>query len=196
MNQVETSSTNTIFEITTPKQQKAYLHPLRMKILGYLVKEKLTVSQTAERLKVHPANITHHFKILLNNKLIQLAEERDIGRVIEKYYVAVAQVYNIRPPGGSENNVNARVLSFLRNDLSATINLLSSEDHESLLGLMMRARIDKTQFDQFCCQLEKLISQFQKADQADGETYALNVSLYPHKIDYGPIGRYELKKKN
>src|SRR5215470_9445931 len=105
------------FEITTPKQQKAYFHPVRMRILNYLTQERLTVSQTAERLKVHPANITHHFRILQNAGLISLVEERDIGRVIEKYYEAVATVFNIRPPEGSVRSVNRKGLSFLRDDL-------------------------------------------------------------------------------
>src|SRR5215470_16254095 len=86
------------FEITTPKQQKAYFHPVRMKILNFLTRERLTVSQAAERLRVHPANITHHFRILKGAGLIRLVEKRDVGRVVEKYYEAVAVVFDVRPP--------------------------------------------------------------------------------------------------
>jgi DNA-binding transcriptional ArsR family regulator len=100
MNPVTKSKRRPAFEITTPKQQKAYFHPVRMKILNFLTRERLTISQTAERLKVHPANIAHHFRVLQSAALIRLVEERDLGRVIEKYYEAVATVFDIRPPEG------------------------------------------------------------------------------------------------
>src|SRR5262249_52985061 len=95
----------TAFEISTPAQQRAYFHPLRLRILNFLVRERLTVSQTAARLRVHPANITHHFRILRGAALIRLVEERDIGRVVEKYYAAVAEVFDVRPQAGSVRHV-------------------------------------------------------------------------------------------
>jgi DNA-binding transcriptional ArsR family regulator len=183
------------FEITTPRQQKAYFHPVRMKILNFLTRERLTVSQTAERLKVHPANITHHFRILQSAGLIHLVEERDIGRVIEKYYEAVASMFDIRPPQGSINSVNRKGLSFLRDDLSATINLLKADDSEEVFGQIQRAQIDAKTFLVFAKRLRGLIEEFEHIACKNGTTYALNLSLYPHKVDYGPIRKYELKKK-
>lgn len=183
------------FEITTPKQQKAYFHPVRMKILNFLTREQLTVSQTAERLKVHPANITHHFRVLQDAGLILLVEERDIGRVVEKYYKAAAPVFNVRPPEGSVRNVNQKALSFLRDDLSASINLLKADDSEDVFGQIERARIDHKTFASFAKRLRGLIEEFENVVVEGGTTYALNLSLYPHHVDYGPIGKYVLKKR-
>jgi DNA-binding transcriptional ArsR family regulator len=182
------------FEITTPKQQKAYFHPVRMKILNFLTRERLTISQTAERLRVHPANITHHFRILQDASLIRLVEERDIGRVIEKYYEAVATVFDVRPPEGSVKNVNQKGLSLLRNDLAANINLLKLDDSEDVFGQIERACIDAGTFLSFAKRLRSLIEEFESIKCEGGTTYALNLSLYPHKIDYGPIRKYVLKK--
>jgi DNA-binding transcriptional ArsR family regulator len=182
------------FEITTHKQQKAYFHPVRMRILGFLARERLTISQIAERLKVHPANITHHFRILQGAGLIRLVEERDIGRVIEKYYETVAAVFNVRPPEGSVKNVNQKAMSFLRNDLSAHINQLKPDDSENVVALIEITRIDAERFASFAKRLGDLIREFEQTKCEDGMTYALNVSLYPHKVDYGPIGKYVLKK--
>ena len=183
------------FEITTPRQQKAYFHPVRMKIMNFLTQERLTVSQTAERLKVHPANITHHFRVLQDAGLIRLVEERDIGRVIEKYYAAVATVFDIRPPEGSVKSVNRKGLLFLRDDLSASIHQLKVDDSEEVFAKIERARIDARTFLAFARRLESLIQEFENISCKEGITYALNLSLYPHNVDYGPIGKYELKKK-
>lgn len=185
-----------IHEITSDLQQKSYLHPVRMKILGHLAKRPMTISQVAEELKVHPANITHHFRNLEKSRLIRLVEERDAGRVIERYYQAVAQTFNIRPPEGSVEHVNAKVLSFLRNDLTTAISLSEPDDKDEVAGLIRKARIRPEQYAEFALRLEHLIGEFGKLDHEGGESYALNVSLYPHRKDYGPIGRIELKKKS
>jgi DNA-binding transcriptional ArsR family regulator len=182
------------FEITTPKQQKAYFHPVRMKILNFLTQERLTVSQTAERLKVHPANITHHFRVLRSAGLIRLAERRDIGRVVEKYYEAVAALFDIRPPQGSVENVNQKGLSFLRDDLSAHI-AFKPDDSENMMARIELAKIDAGKFFDFSKRLRSLLKEFEATDCEGGTKYALNISLYPHKIDYGPLGQYELKKQ-
>src|SRR5262249_21958096 len=156
------------FEITTPRQQKAYFHPVRMKILNFLTRERLTISQTAERLKVHPANITHHFRVLQSAGLIRLVEERHIGRVIEKYYEAVATLLNIRPPEGSVKSVHKKGLSFLRNDLSASIELLKADDSEDVYGQIWATRIDARTFLSFAKRLRGLIEEFENTKCKDG----------------------------
>src|SRR5215471_10777798 len=156
------------FEITTPRQQKAYFHPVRMKILNFLTRERLTISQTAERLKVHPANITHQFRVLQAAGLIRLVEERDIGRVVEKYYEAVATLFNIRPPEGSVKSVNKKGLSFLRDDLSASIELLQADDSEDVFGQIWAARIDSKTFMSFAKRLRSLIQEFESIACQDG----------------------------
>jgi DNA-binding transcriptional ArsR family regulator len=195
MNPVTKSKRQPAFEITTPKQQKAYFHPVRMKILNFLTRQRLTILQTAERLKVHPANITHHFRVLQSAALIRLVEERDLGRVIEKYYEAVATVFDIRPPEGSVKSVNRKGLSFLRGDPSANINLWKADDSDDAFGQIEKARIDAGHFLAFAKRFRSLIEEFENIACRDGTTYALNLSLYPHKLEYGPIGQYELKKK-
>lgn len=182
------------FEITTAKQQKAYFHPLRMKILNFLSTERLTISQTAARLKVHPANITHHFRILRSAGLIRLVEKRDIGRVIEKYYEAAAQVFDVRPPPGEIKHVGKKVLTVLRDDLSGNIARLKPDDSDALIGLLVSTKINARTYSKFAGRLQSLIKEFDAVGQQDGDLYALCLSLYPQRVDYGPIRQYELKR--
>jgi DNA-binding transcriptional ArsR family regulator len=195
MHPVTPSERQPASEIATPKQQKAYFHPVRMKILNFLTGERLTISQTAERLRVHPANITHHFRVLLSAGLIRLVEKRDIGRVVEKYYESIATVFDIRPPEGTVKSVNRKVLSFLRDDLSASISLLPADDSDDVYGQIETAQIDARTFLSFVKRLRGLIEEFEHIQCEGGTRYALNFSLYPHKVDYGPMRKYELKKK-
>jgi DNA-binding transcriptional ArsR family regulator len=184
----------TAFEISTPAQQRAYFHPLRLKILNFLVRERLTVSQTAARLRVHPANITHHFRILRRAGLIRLVEERDIGRVVEKYYAAVAEVFDVRPQAGSVRHIGREVLSLLRNDLAGNAERLKPDDSDALVGFLVTARIDAKHFADFAGRLGALAKEFDVLTDEDGTAYALTLGLYPQRLDYGPIGHYQLKR--
>jgi len=183
-----------LFEITTGEQQKAYFHPVRMRIFNFLVTHRLTVSQTAERLGVHPANITHHFRVLQHAGLIHLVEERDIGRVVEKYYEAVARVFDVRPFAGVIEHVGQKVLSVLRDDLTGNIARLKGDDADALIGQLWSTRIDRRTFDSFAARLQVLIKEFEAASTEQGELYALNLSLYPQRLDYGPLRHYELNR--
>jgi hypothetical protein len=104
-------------------------------------------------------------------------------------------VFNIRPPEGSVRSVNRRGLSFLRDDLSASIDLLKTDDSEDVFGQIWCARIDGKTFLSFAKRLRSLIVEFENISCKDGASYALNLSLYPHRLDYGPLGKYELKKQ-
>jgi DNA-binding transcriptional ArsR family regulator len=182
------------FEITTPAQQRAYFHPLRLRILNFLVRERLTVSQVAARLRVHPANITHHFRILRRASLIRLVEQRDIGRVVEKYYAAVAEVFDVRPQAGSVRHVGREVLALLRNDLAGNLERLKADDSDALVGLLVSARIDGKRYADFARRLGALAKEFDALNDGEGPAYALNLGLYPQRLDYGPIGHYELNR--
>jgi DNA-binding transcriptional ArsR family regulator len=182
------------FAITTPAQQRAYFHPLRLRILNFLVRDRLTVSQTAARLRVHPANITHHFRILRRAGLIRLVEERDIGRVVEKYYAAAAEVFDVRPQAGSVRHVGREVLAVLRNDLAGNLERLEADDSDALIGLLVSARIDGKRYADFARRLGALAREFDGLADEKGTSYALTLGLYPQRLDYGPIGRYELKR--
>lgn len=181
-----------IFILTTDLQRKAFLHPIRSKILDFLVVQPMTITGVAKELGVHPANITHHFKALLGARLIKIVEERDTGRVIEKYYSAVAKAFEIKQ---ETKGANAKVLAFLKNDLSATIPKLKPDDADLLIGLIKRSKISPKTFHEFAEKLSDLIEEFSSKDEPGLDTYALNVSLYPHSVDYGPLRKIEITKK-
>ncbi len=178
--------------ISSEKEKKAFLHPLRSEILQILSQEQMTISQIAKLRNVHPANLTHHFKKLESAGLIFLAEERDIGRVVEKYYLATAKSFSIEQ---EVDGAGAKVLDFLRNDLEQNMKRLKQNDSDNLIGLIKLSRIKDSDFTIFSQKLNDLIEEFSSVDCDEGETYGLNVSLYPHRFDYGLLKSINIKKK-
>jgi DNA-binding transcriptional ArsR family regulator len=169
--------------LSTEQQIKAYVHPVRMSIIDLLAEEKLTVSEVAKKFGVHPATITHHFKLLKKTELIKLVEKRDTGRNIEKYYRAVALNFEVKLRKDKSVNRKALGLSILRNSLSTAIRDVKDWDSKPVIALMERTRIKTKDIPKFQKKLMSLLEEFRSFDCRAGEAYTLSLGFYP---DYTP----------
>jgi predicted transcriptional regulator len=165
--------------LSTEEQIKAYVHPVRMSIIDLLTEEKRTVSGVAKKFGVHPATITHHFKLLEKIDLIKLVEKRDTGRNIEKYYRAVALNFEVKLRRDKPVNKKALGLSILRNSLSTAIKEVRSGDSKPVIALMESARVKSKDVPKFQKKLMSLLKEFRSFDSRAGESYILSVGFYP-----------------
>ena len=161
------------------QQIKAYVHPVRMSILDLLAEEKRTITDVARKFGVHPATITHHFKLLQRVDLIKLVEKRDTGRNIEKYYRAVALNFEVKLRKDKPVNKKALGLSILRNSLSTVIKEVRDEDSKPVIALMESARVKLEDVPKFQKKLMSLLKSFRSFDSVSGEAYTLSVGFYP-----------------
>jgi DNA-binding transcriptional ArsR family regulator len=168
--------------LSTEQQIKAYVHPVRMSIIDLLAEKKQTVSEVAKKFGVHPATITHHFKLLQKIGLIKLVEKRDAGRNIEKYYRAVALNFEVKLSKDKPVNKKALGLSILRNSLSTAIKEIRDEDGKPVIALMESARVKAKDVSKFQKKLMSLIKAFRSSDSGSGEAYTLSVGFYPDYI--------------
>lgn len=174
---------------------KAYVHPLRMKVIAQLAQSPSTISEIARALHTHPANLTHHFRILKDAQLIRLHEERSIGRNIEKIYATTASRFDLLPLPGEISDVNGTVLNLLKDDISHAISNLKGDDSERLIGLLKNVQINSQTLDIFVKKLHILIEEYSASHDPQGASYSLNLSLYPSDRDYGPLGTIKFQKK-
>ena len=165
--------------INSDEQIRAYINPTRMTILSYLAKEKQSVSMIAQLLKVHPANLTHHFKVLEKVGLIKLVEKRETGKNLEKLYRAAAFQFIV---DAENETTNKQVLGLiiLRDNLNASIQALKSQTKEKdVLAVIKTVRIDQQNLSRFATRLLDLANEFGKSSSNKGEVYSLNASIYP-----------------
>jgi DNA-binding transcriptional ArsR family regulator len=165
--------------LTTNEQIRAYVNPTRMTILALLAQEKASVSWVARQLGVHPANLTHHFKLLQKTGLIELVEKRETGKNLEKLYRAKAHQFIINP---SEQPTDQKLLalSILRDNLTAALQSLTSPDDErAVLGILKNVRLHPQDIEKFGERLLSLSEEFSAHTTETGDFYSLNVSLYP-----------------
>jgi DNA-binding transcriptional ArsR family regulator len=166
---------------------RSFVHPTRMTILELLATEKRSVSGVARLLGVHPANLTHHFKLLEKTGLIRLVEKRDTGRNLEKYYRAVAYHFVVDPAGGPLADKRALALSILRDNLAVAIRTLpSSGDDRGVLAVLSTLRLTPADFAELQARLERLLSEFAARQSDAGAPYCLNVSCYPGEVERAP----------
>lgn len=176
--------------LSDSKRVKAYVHPTRITILRMLATKKMTISNVAKRLKVHPANITHHFKLLEKVGLIILVEKRDIGQNIEKYYRSIARnfVVNFDKTGKISKKVLA--LSILRDDLSSGISTIRREEKQEIIALIKAAKILPSDLKPLQKKIMKLIKEFAQLHSAKGMAYTMNISVYPNETEF--VGHDEI----
>jgi DNA-binding transcriptional ArsR family regulator len=180
--------------ITSPAETKAWLHPERQRIVAMLVSQARTISSVAAEMDVHPANITHHFRKLETAGLIKLVETRDTGRNIEKYYRAIALMFEVRPKRGAVDSANTTVLGFLRDDLTSAIHGAAADDLRAAYGLIANIKLAPADFSRFTSRLDALLKEYIAAESEDGEAYSMNLSLYPNDTARPPQ-RIEIRKQ-
>ncbi|MFC4102129.1 ArsR/SmtB family transcription factor [Paenibacillus xanthanilyticus] len=108
------------------EQQKLLASALRVKLLHALKDTPRTVKQISVLLEETPGNVHYHLKRLLEGKLVEIVETRELGGIVEKYYKSVATVFHSRShprPG-----VETRLL------LSAEEALQLKQEFAELLG--------------------------------------------------------------
>jgi DNA-binding transcriptional ArsR family regulator len=170
----------TMMTLSTEETVRAYVHPIRMSILEMLGREKQSVSGIARTLGVHPANLTHHFKLLEKAGLIKLVEKRDTGKNLEKLYRAVAYHFTVGLAGETIDNKKVLALSIVHDNLTAAIQSLKRQgDEKTVFGLLKNIRMNPEQIGRFYQKLTKLLEEFEKSHPKDGEAYTVNISFYP-----------------
>ena len=104
----------------TLAQLKALADPLRYQIFEHLIAEPRSAKQMAHRLKTHPTRLYHHFRVLEKVGLIRPAGTRQARGAVEKYFQAVVDRVEMRPPGtgGHERLVPALLAGVLGSTLS------------------------------------------------------------------------------
>jgi DNA-binding transcriptional ArsR family regulator len=148
---------------------------VRLSLLRLLAPEARTATSVARELGVHPANLTHHLKRLLETGLIRLVETRDTGRNLEKYYRAAARRFVVRPPSRRKASRTALALSVLRENLDAA---LEGNGPEEALVLLRTARLRPSDWKRFAVRLRGLVESFGRADAPSGRACTLGLGMY------------------
>jgi DNA-binding transcriptional ArsR family regulator len=157
---------------------KSYVHPVRMTILKKLAEKKRTVSDIAREIVVHPANITHHFKLLEKTGLIVLVEKKDTGKNIEKFYRSIAYDF-IVDTDDKKLNKKSLSLSILKSNLESAIIKTNRDESEEVLALLRNVKLSSSDFQKLKKKLVKMIKEMKNSKSKSSKSHSINISVYP-----------------
>lgn len=88
---------NSVMNLTTLEQIKAYSDPYMLKIITYLRnnQESATVKEIADFFGEVPAKVHYHIKKLEKAGILELVKTKEIKGIIAKYYYLTAESFNI-----------------------------------------------------------------------------------------------------
>jgi putative molybdopterin biosynthesis protein len=106
----------------------------RLAVLRYLMAGPETLSSLGKKMKIHPAQVRHHLKLLEKTGLVELVDTRVVRGFVEKYYRARARAFA----------VNEIILPMPDKKVDATIVILGSHDLAlELLSRWVQERVKK-----------------------------------------------------
>ncbi len=86
-----------VFYLTSLDQARTIADTLRVRLLEYLARQPLTVTQLGELVGETPAKVHYHVRELERIGVVRLVETREKGGILEKYYRAVAKSIQVSP---------------------------------------------------------------------------------------------------
>ena len=124
-----------VYVIDEPEQVKAFTDPLRARVLRLLAQQAMTNQQLADTLDEPHAKVLYHVRFLVDIGLIKLVDTQIKGGNVEKYYRAIARVFDIRATAQADEETNLTVatslLENLRHDFLSSV--VAHPDEESYI---------------------------------------------------------------
>ena len=113
-----------VMVLESPEQIKVFTDALRVRVLRILAERPATNQQVADMLGEPHAKVLYHVRFLLDAGLIQLVDTQVKGGNVEKYYRALAYLFDLHPPQGDPDSDLALVqpaLDTLWHDMIASV---------------------------------------------------------------------------
>ncbi len=155
--------------IESPEQIKAFTDALRIRILGVLRARPATNQQIADTLGEAHSKVLYHIRYLLDVGLIKLIDTQIKGGNVEKYYRAVAHLFDLRPASYDVERDVALVkpaLDRLRSEMLASLMLFPALDafmHSRV------ANISEAQLEEFNERLCALMSEYWPVEESESD---------------------------
>jgi DNA-binding transcriptional ArsR family regulator len=169
--------------VRQPEQLKALADDLRSRIVVLLRERARSTTELADKLGHPKGTVAHHVKVLEKAGLIRVVRTRKVRAVTERHYGRTARLFlfESEDPEGAEDVRNI-VAAGLR---IAAEEILPGNDDDRHIGCsgVLRIRLNRDDAVRFNRRLDRLMTEFRKAEDPDGEPYGLAIAMYRRKTD-------------
>ena len=170
---------NSVMNLTTLEQIKAYSDPYRLKIITYLRnnQESATVKEIADFFGEVPAKVHYHIKKLEKAGILELVKTKEIKGIIAKYYYLTAESFNIE---GNQIKKEAKQVY-----KSQILNILSEyyDSSEDSIGFNYKnIYLNEEEFKEVNRQMRELVKKYERKEEGKMPCHVFSVCL-KHEVE-------------
>lgn len=184
--------------VTSLRQMRALVDPLRVRILREFVETPRTTKQVAERLGEKPTRLYRHVEALAAAGLLELKEERRKRGTMERYFQAIASRFEVdrsllSVPGAGEGEGRRTIQALLQRVESEALDAIEQCDEGDPLGpFVLRAdlRAGPTEVRRLRQKLLEWVEECQAATRSDsagrtrsGRRFGALVAFFPLRAE-------------
>ena len=189
---------NRVHVIETLEALRALADPLRHRIMEAIHKEPLTVAQVASLLDEKPNKLHYHMAELEKNGLVEVAETRQKGNLLEKTYRPVATVFRVAPDLFERSSGPEALQALYQQVISAqditAVNLktaiqageFTAKEAGTSLRILLRWHLAPEQASLFVERLKALVKEFGPSAEPQGQTQACALNLFFYTLAREP----------
>ena len=167
-----------------PRQLRALGDVLRARIVGLLRERSASTTELATALETPKGTVAHHLKVLETAGLVRVVRTRKVRALTEKYYGRVARLFVLKGDESMPEELRGGVLSALMLRRAADELMTSGDEKETAALVNIRLQeADRLRFEK---RLNRLLADYQAAEDPAGERHVLTYALFRAKAGLPP----------
>ena len=176
-----------VLVVEDPKQLRALADPFRGRIVTLLRQRAASTTELAEALQTPKGTVGHHLKVLERGGLVRVVRTRKVRALTEKYYGRVARLFVLKTDDSLPDDLKRGALAAMM--LRTASDELIAARVEKETSAILHARLSPRDVRRFEKRLNRLVADFNGAEDADGEMHALAFALFAAPTGLPPRGR-------
>ncbi len=172
--------------VEDPKQLRALADDFRARIVSLLRERAASTTELATALESPKGTVGHHLKVLESAGLVRVVRTRKVRALTEKFYGRVARLFVLKSDESLPEDLRGGAISALMLRRAAD-DLIASGDEQETAGLVNIRLADKERV-RFERRLNRLVADYQAAEDPQGERHVLAYAMYRAKPGLPPKG--------
>lgn len=165
-----------VLVVEEPQQLRALGDVLRAKIMWLLRERAASTTELAAVLETPKGTVGHHLKVLETAGLVRVVRTRKVRALTENYYGRVARLFVLKGDDSMPDELRGGVLAAMM--LRQAADELIASGPEKDTSALVHIRLAAADVRRFEKRLNRLVADYQRAEDPDGETHALTYALF------------------
>lgn len=172
--------------VEDPQQLRALADPFRGRIITLLRQRAASTTELADALQTPKGTVGHHLKVLERGGLVRVVRTRKVRALTEKYYGRVARLFVLKTDDSMPDDLQRGALAAMM--LRQASDELIAAGVEKETSAILHVRLAPEDVRRFERRLNRLVADFQGAEDPDGAMHALAFALFAAPAVLPPRG--------